>query len=175
MNILQCRKYWNILVLVSCINPITLFAQSISPYTFNNGGGSSSSLEWSIAESVSIAYFITPSFTLNTGILQPNTSIFTAINDYGPLVFGSQIIIGPNPTINLVHFKGSFTRSGKLSIQVIDSKSTVVLTYESGTTIRSYEKDIFLDSYPSGMFYIKVFFQPTNGLVETGIYKIIKL
>jgi hypothetical protein len=51
----------------------------------------------------------------------------------------------------------------------------VILTLDAGTIISSYEKDIFMDIYPSGIFYVKVFFKPTNGLAKTGIYKIIKL
>ena len=132
-------------------------------------------MDWNMGESVSIANFSTPNYFLNTGVLQPMTSIVTAINEYGPAVYGNQIMIGPNPTSNLVHFKGNFTQAGKLSIQVLDVKSSVLLIHEAGTIISSYEKDIFMDSYSSGIFYIKVFFKPTNGLAKTGIYKIIKL
>ena len=132
-------------------------------------------MDWNMGESVSIANFSTPNYFLNTGVLQPMTSIVTAINEYGPAVYGNQIMIGPNPTTNLVHFKGNFTQAGKLSIQVLDVKSSVLLIHEAGTIISSYEKDIFMDSYPSGIFYIKVFFKPTKGLAKTGIYKIIKL
>jgi hypothetical protein len=103
------------------------------------------------------------------------TSVVTVINEYGPAVYGNQITIGPNPTTNLVHFKGQFLQSGKLSIQVMDAKSSVLLIHEAGTIISNYERDIFMDSYPSGIFYIKVFFKPTKGLAKTGIYKIIKL
>ncbi len=155
--------------------PAYLRAQSITPNTLNNGGGSVSIMDWNMGESVSIANFSTPNYFLNTGVLQPMTSIVTAINEYGPAVYGNQIMIGPNPTTNLVHFKGNFTQAGKLSIQVIDAKSSVILTHEAGIIISSYEKDIFMDSYPSGIFYIKVFFKPTKGLAKTGIYKIIKL
>jgi hypothetical protein len=155
--------------------PAYLRAQSITPNTLNNGGGSAVGMDWNMGESVSIANFSTPNYFLNTGVLQPMTSIVTAINEYGPAVYGNQIMIGPNPTTNLVHFKGNFTQAGKLSIQVIDAKSSLILTHEAGTIISSYEKDIFMDSYPSGIFYIKVFFKPTKGLAKTGIYKIIKL
>ena len=155
--------------------PAYLRAQSITPNTLNNGGGSVSIMDWNMGESVSIANFSTPNYFLNTGVLQPMTSIVTAINEYGPAVYGNQIMIGPNPTTNLVHFKGNFTQAGKLSIQVIDAKSSVILTHEAGIIISSYEKDIFMDSYPSGIFYIKVLFKPSNGLAKTGIYKIIKL
>lgn len=155
--------------------PAYLRAQSITPNTLNNGGGTMVNMDWNMGESVSIANFSTPNYFLNTGVLQPMTSIVTAINEYGPAVYGNQIMIGPNPTTNLVHFKGNFTQAGKLSIQVIDAKSSVILTHEAGIIISSYEKDIFMNSYPSGIFYIKVFFKPTNGLAKTGIYKIIKL
>ena len=161
--------------LILALFPAYLSAQSITPNTLNNGGGSAVGMDWNMGESVSIANFSTPNYFLNTGVLQPMTSIVTAINEYGPAVYGNQIMIGPNPTTNLVHFKGNFTQAGKLSIQVIDAKSSVILTHEAGTIISSYEKDIFMDSYPSGIFYIKVFFKPTKGLAKTGIYKIIKL
>ena len=152
-----------------------IHSQSITPNTLNNGGGTATNLEWSMGESVSIANFSTPNYFLNTGVLQPFTTVVTAINEYGPAVYGNQITLGPNPTTNLVHFKGNFTQTGKLSIQVIDAKSSVLLTLDAGTIFSSYEKDIFMDNYPSGIFYVKVFFKPTNGLAKTGIYKIIKL
>ena len=161
--------------LILALFPAYLSAQSITPNTLNNGGGSAANMDWSMGESVSIANFSAPNYFLNTGVLQPFTTIVTAINEYGPAVYGNQITIGPNPTTNLVHFKGTFTQSGKLSIQVIDAKSSVILTLDAGTINSSYEKDIFMDSYPSGIFYIKVFFKPTKGLAKTGIYKIIKL
>ena len=155
--------------------PIIICAQSITPYTFNNGGGSASSIEWSIGESVSIANFTTPNYLLNTGLLQPLTNIVTSINDYGPVVYGHQITISPNPTTDLVHLKGQFNQMGRLSFQVIDSKSSILLTHEAGTNIISYEKDIFMHNYPSGIFYIKVIFKPTNGIIKTGVFKIVKL
>jgi hypothetical protein len=150
-------------------------AQSITPYTFNNGGGYFSAMEWSIGESVSIANFLTSGYSLNTGVLQPMTSIVTAINEYGPAVFGNQITIGPNPTSNLLHIKARFNELGNLSFQLIDAKSAIVFTQEVGTIFSSYEKDILMENYPSGVFYMKVYFKPSNGNAKIGIYKIIKL
>ncbi len=155
--------------------PFFCFCQSITPYTLNNGGGSSSSLEWSITESVSVSSFIAPGFSLNTGVLQPNTNVVTSINEYGPSVFGSQITIGPNPTLSLLHFKARFTEVGRLSIQLMDAKSAIVLTQDVGTIFRSYEKAISLEDYPSGVFYLKVYFKSIVGNTKTGIYKVIKL
>ena len=152
-----------------------LYGQTITPYAINNGGGYSSTMEWSLGESVSIANFIASGYSLNTGVLQPMTSIVTAINEYGPAVFGNQITIGPNPTSNLLHIKARFNQVGNLSFQLIDAKSTIVFTQEAGTIFSSYEKDIFMENYPSGVFYMKVYFKPSTGIAKTGIYKIIKL
>jgi hypothetical protein len=151
------------------------FAQNITPHAINNGGGYSSFMEWSIGESVSIANFIASGYSLNTGFLQPMTSIVTGINEYGPAVFGNEITIGPNPTSNLLHIKSRFTQAGSLSFQLIDTKSTIMFTQEAGTIFSSYDKDILMENYPSGVFYLKVFFKPSNGNAKTGIYKIIKL
>ena len=152
-----------------------LYSQSITPYTLSNGGGSSINMEWSLGESVSIANFIASGYSLNTGVLQPMTSIVTAINEYGPVVFGKQITIGPNPTTNLLHIKARFNELGNLSFQLLDAKSTIVFTQEAGAIFSSYEKDILMENYPSGVFYMKVYFKPSNGIAKTGIYKIIKL
>ena len=162
-------------ILIYCLIFNLVNGQVISPNTLNNGGGYSSSMEWSIGESVSIANFIASGYSLNTGGLQPMTSIVTAINEYGPSVFGSQITIGPNPTSKLLHIKARFNQVGTLSFQLIDAKSTIVFTQEAGTIFSSYEKDIFMENYPSGVFYMKVYFKPSTGITKTGIYKIIKL
>ena len=155
--------------------PLCSFCQSITPQTFNNGGGSIPIMDWSISESVSITSFIAPGYFLITGVLQPNTNLVTSINDYGPVVYGTQITIGPNPTSNLLHIKARFTQAGSLTYQLLDAKSTIVFTQEAGTIFSSYEKDILMENYPSGVFYMKVLFKPISGIIKTGIYKIIKL
>jgi hypothetical protein len=103
------------------------------------------------------------------------TGILTGINDYGPVVFGDQITIGPNPTFNLIHVKAIFNEPGNISFQLIDSKSASVLNQQPTTIYKSYEKDFVLEKLPSGIFYMKVYFKPTNGKAKTGVYKIIKL
>lgn len=155
--------------------PLCSFCQSITPQTFNNGGGSIPIMDWSISESVSIASFIAQGYSLNTGVLQPNTNLVTSINEYGPAVFGTQITIGPNPTSNILHIKARFTQAGSLSYQLIDVKSAILFTQDAGIIFNSYENDILVEKYPSGVFYMKVYFKPNNGNAKTGIYKIIKL
>jgi hypothetical protein len=150
-------------------------AQSITPYTLNNGGGSAANMEWSMGESVSIAHFAATNYFLNSGLLQPMTSVVTAINEYGPTVFGTQITIGPNPTSNLLHIKARFNEMGNLSIHLMDAKLAIMFKHEAGTIFSSYEKDVLMENYPSGVFYMKVYFKPSKGNAKTGIYKIIKL
>ena len=169
------RSIFYFILAFSALSYTKSYAQSISPYALNNGGGYSSTMEWSLGESVSIANFIASGYSLNTGVLQPMTSIVTAINEYGPAVFGTQINIGPNPTNNLLHIKAKFNQLGNLSFQLIDAKSNIVFTQEAGTIFSSYEKDILMENYPSGIFYMKVYFKPSSGNAKTGIYKIIKL
>jgi len=166
---------FSLFFLFSLLTVNKLYSQTITPHALNNGGGYSSSMEWSLGESVSIAHFVASGYSLNTGALQPMTSIVTAINEYGPAVFGTQITIGPNPTTNLLHIKARFNQAGSLSFQLIDAKSAIVFTQEAGTIFSSYEKDILMENYPSGVFYMKVYFKPTTGSAKIGIYKIIKL
>jgi hypothetical protein len=161
--------------LFSLLTNNNIYSQTITPHALNNGGGYSSTMEWSMGESVSIANFIALGYSLNTGVLQPMTSIVTAINEYGPAVFGTQITIGPNPTYNLLHIKARFNQAGNLTYQLIDAKSAIVFTQETGTIFSSYEKYIVMENYPSGIFYMKVYFKPITGNAKTGIYKIIKL
>jgi len=166
---------FSLFFLFSLLTVNKLYSQTITPHALNNGGGYSSSMEWSIGESVSIANFIASGYSLNTGVLQPMTSIVTAINEYGPSVFGTQITIGPNPTTNLLHIKARFNQAGTLSFQLIDAKSSIVFKQDAGTIFSSYDKDILMENYPSGVFYMRVYFKPSNGNAKTGIYKIIKL
>jgi len=165
----------NIMLLFTFFIGTKISAQSMTLYTFNNGGGFNNTIEWSIGESVSVANFISNGYTLNTGVLQPIFSTLTGLNELGSSVFGDQITIGPNPTFNLIHIKATFNEPGNISFQLVDSKSANVLNQQPITIYKSYEKDFVLEKLPSGIFYMKVYFKPTNGKAKTGVYKIIKL
>ena len=149
--------------------------QKLTPYTQNNGGGTSTKMDWSIGESASIDFFKTSRVLLNTGVLQPQTNVVTAITEFGPEVFGNQIYIGPNPTTAITHFKAIFTTAGSLKIQVLDAKSQIISTNDIGTIFRNFEKDFSFDQFPSGIYYVKVYFKPFDAPIKTGVYKIIKL
>ena len=172
---MRCINKLSIIILATFLFPSITNAQSLSPFTFNNGGGYSNTLDWSIGESVSITHFTSFGYSLNTGVLQPTTPITTAIEEYGPAVFGNQIIMGPNPTSKLLHIKASFNEVGSISFQMFNSKSNNVLSYDGGTIFSKYEKDLYLENLPAGVYYMKVYFKPSTGNAKTGIYKIIKL
>ena len=164
-----------IILLPTFLCPSITNAQKLSPFTFNNGGGYSNTMDWSIGESVSIAHFTSFGYSLNTGVLQPTTSITTAIEEYGPVVFGDKIIMGPNPTSKLLRIKASFNEVGSISFQMFDSKSNNVLSYNGGNIFSTYDKDLYLENLPAGAYYMRVNFKPSIGKAKTGIYKIIKL
>ena len=165
----------SIIILVTFLFPPIINAQTLSPYSFNSGGGYSNTTEWSIGESVSIAHFISFGYSLNTGLLQPITTLTTGIEDYGPMVFGAKIIMGPNPTSKVLRIKASFNEAGEISFQMFDSKSNNVLSYNGGNIFSTYEKDLYLENLPAGSYYMRVSFKPSTGKAKMGIYKIIKL
>jgi hypothetical protein len=152
-----------------------LSSQTIDLYTFNNGGGYNNTTEWSIGESVSIANFTSNGYILTTGVLQPITSLSTGINEYGPLVFGHQITVGPNPTSNLLRIKTLFNEPGNLSFQILDSKSAIFINQDAGLIFSTYSKELMLNDLPSGVFYVRVYFKPMSGKIKIGVYKIIKI
>ena len=168
------NKHSNILIFI-LLFVTKARCQTISPYTLNMGGGANGSMEWSIGESASIANFTSLAYSLNMGVLQPTSNLITYINEYGPVVFGSQIEMGPNPAVKVLHIRANFVEVGDLSFQLFDSRSTNVLSYEAGTLFNNFEKDLYLDNISPGAYYMKVYFKPNKGSAKTGIYKIIKL
>jgi hypothetical protein len=169
------RYKFSFLISLTLIISNSSKAQSISPATFNNGGGFNGGAEWSISESVSIANFSANNILLTTGVLQPLSNVVTSINEYGPLVFGQQITVGPNPAVNYVDFKANFNQVGNLSFQLLDAKSKIIISKEQGSIFSAFQTRLHLEDYPSGMYYIKIFFKPFSGALQTGVYKIIKL
>lgn len=150
-------------------------AQNITPFTLNHGGGSNGAIEWSMGESASIGYFSASNLLLTTGVLQPLSNVVTSINEFGPSVFGNQIVMGPNPVLTTLNFKAQFTQIGQLSIQLLDAKSKVVFVKQAGSIWNQFQTSIPMENYVSGLYYVKVDYKLINGTVQTGVYKIIKL
>jgi hypothetical protein len=75
----------------------------------------------------------------------------------------------------MLKIKAMLNESGNLSFQLLDSKSTLVFNQDAGFIFNSYEKVLILNDFPSGVFYVRIYFKPSSGNPKTGIYKIIKL
>ena len=157
------------------IHPV-LFCQSVSPSTINNGGGFSTSLEWSIGESASIANFTSATHLLNTGVLQPITIENKPGNNGNSSDLSIVVTIGPNPTNDLVHLKLKFKELGHLLLQLTDAKSALVFSKEVEiTTNNSYENDLRMEQYAAGVYFLRVYFKSTSGNEKKAIYKIVKI
>ena len=152
-----------------------LAGQSITPFALSNGGGSVPNMEWSMGESVSIANFSGPGFFLNTGVLQPLSSVVTSIFDNNTAAFSNELSIGPIPTMNMVHVRARFKQIGNMSLQVLDVKSNLLQNHESGGITSNFDMELSLDAYPAGIYYLRVYFKPIYGVIQSGIYKIIKI
>jgi len=152
-----------------------VFGQSITPSTINNGGGFSTTLEWSIGESASIANFTSATHLLNTGVLQPIT-IENKGNNGNSSDLGIVVTIGPNPTNDLVHLKLKFKELGHLLLQLTDAKSALVFSKEVEiTNNNSYENDLRMEQYAAGVYFLRVYFKSTSGNEKKAIYKIVKI
>lgn len=161
-------------ILIQC----KFYGQSIRPNILNIGGNSTNSisinLEWNLGESISIQTFSASNLVLTSGLLQPGSQVVTAISEFGPNVFGTQIIIGPNPTTNFLNIIGHFMLAGRVQVQIIDASSKIIAKDETFGHVSFYDKAFQLDPYPPGLYFIKVVFKPIVGESINGIYKIIK-
>lgn len=166
----KCRLVLALVLLVANAK-----SQSITPFTLNNGGGFSLTTEWSIGESVSIADFSAPSLYLNTGVLQIHNYIITSVNELGLVVFGDQVSIGPNPATSFFHLRTRFSQVGTLKVQLFNPHLMLINSIDAGTISGFYDKDFSVSDYPTGVYYLKVFYKPLNGLQKMGVYKIIKI
>lgn len=154
---------------------LTGFCQSISPYTLNSGGGFSTGLEWSLGESVSIASFVSTGLTLNTGVLQPQANLVTAISDFPPNQFSNQILIGPNPVVSSVYLDLTLPEAGELSFALVNLSGVELYRHEAGLVFGKYSTELVMDKYASGAYFIRFLFRPILSETRTAIFKIIKL
>lgn len=157
-----------------------LNAQSITPFTVNIAGftaqKSGYSLTVSTGEAISITNFTSPNgASLNSGFLQNNPPIVTSINDVLSVIGNDEIIITPNPTKNTTNIYASFKKPGNLQFQILDVASKQLFRSPSVSYLNTKQTIVDLTTYPAGVYYIQVLFKPTNGIMKSGIYKIIKL
>ena len=64
---------------------------------------------------------------------------------------------------------------GDLQFQIIDVQSNQKYISQGLRIQGNYEQLMNIENYPSGVYYLKVLFKPSNGSSQGGVYKIIKL
>ena len=129
--------------------PLAGFCQSISPYTLNSGGGFSTGLEWS---------FVSTSLTLNTGFLQPQANLVTAISEFPANQFSNQILIGPNPVVSSVYLDLALFEAGELSYALVNLSGVELYRHEAGLVFGNYSTELVMDKYASGAYFIRFLF-----------------
>jgi hypothetical protein len=156
------------------------FSQSITPFTVNIGGFSQVQngyqLTVSTGETISITNYTSANgLTLSSGFLQSNPPLVTGIEDVLSRIATNEISITPNPTTTFTNLVANFSTGGQIQYQVLDATSKLLYRSAALTIYNSNQNKIELSAYPSGTYYIQVFFKPTSGTTKSGIYKIVKL
>lgn len=154
---------------------LPLNAQLVKPYILNSGGGTTSNTEWSIGESMAISTFNNNNINLSLGLLQSMNNLVTSLNDFGPIVFGDQISISPNPSFSKVKMIFKMKKPGKALVKIYNSTSKLFKTIELNEISVLDNKTIELEDLPVGVYFFQINFQPLSGILQSGIYKIIRL
>lgn len=150
-------------------------AQSISPTIINVGGVTSKTLDYSIGESASIAYFQTSSqFSLSSGFIQSFTPLVTGIVNR---VFegGEAIVLFPNPASDFVRLKGAFTTSGFFEFHLIDQQGRILEIYPNTYYVNYIEKEINTTHLQEGTYFIRLIYSSPEGFNQALSLKFIKI
>ena len=155
-------------------------AQSINSTTQNSTGTAGSSLNgynmtYSVGELASIQHYTASNnFTLSTGFLQSFTPLVTALNDLVTLD-GISVSIYPNPTTQYIQILTNFNIIGQVQIQLMDAESKIKYRSEPNIIFNQFNKQLDIGEYASGIYYLRIQFQPNMGQTRVGVYKLVKL
>ena len=169
-----------ILLFILAVNVSKLNAQSITPFTVNIAGFTSTqngfSLTVSTGETISITNFKSPNGeSLNSGFLQNNPPLVTGIEELLSKIGDNEVSITPNPTNSVSNLITNFTVPGQMQYQILDIGSKLMYRSQPVNGLSYKQSKIELSNYPAGIYYVLVFFKPNSGIAKTGIYKIVKL
>ncbi len=156
------------LVLFICF---TSSAQSISPITINVGGAATKSLDYSIGESASIAYFQSSNqISLSSGFIQSFTPLVTGIVNR---VFeeGEEFILFPNPATDFVRLKGALSKPGFVEFHLIDQQGRILETYPTTYYINYLEKEINISHLQGGTYFIRLIYSSSDDLKQSLSFK----
>jgi hypothetical protein len=138
-------------------------AQSISPITINVGGAATKSLDYSLGETASIAFFQTPNqLSLSSGFFQSFTPLVTGIVNR---VFeeGEEFVLSPNPATDYVRLKGALSKPGFVEFHLIDQQGRILETYPSTYYINYIQKEINTSTLTGGTYFIRIIYSSSDG------------
>jgi len=150
-------------------------AQSISPTIVNVGGITSKTLDYSIGESASVAYFqITNQFSLSSGFIQSFTPLVTGIvNRF--FEEGEGIVLSPNPATDYVRLKGGLAKAGFVEFHLIDLQGRFLNTYPTNYYINYVDKEINITQLQEGTYFIRLIYSSSDGVKQALSFKFIKI
>ena len=146
-------------------------AQNISPITINVGGAATKSLDFSIGESASIAYFqSTNQIRLSSGFIQSFTPLVTGIVNR---VFeeGEEFGLFPNPASDFVRLKGALSKPGFVEFHLIDLQGRILDTFPATYYINYLEKEINISHLQGGTYFIRLIYSSPDGLKQALSFK----
>ena len=169
-----------ILLVLLTVSTSILSAQSITPFTINIAGFTTTqngySLTVSTGETISITDFKSPNgIGLSSGFLQNNPPLVTSIEDLLSRIGDNEVSISPNPTSTTTNLITNFAVPGQMQFQILDLNSKLLYRSQAESAITVKRTEVLMNNYPAGVYYILVFFKPNIGNSKTGMYKIIKL
>ena len=162
---------FRVLTVFLLFNFLSTSAQSISPLTINVGGYASKSLDFSIGESSSIAYFQnTNQIKLSTGFIQSFTPLVTGIVNR---VFeeGEEFVLFPNPATDFVQLKGALSKPGFVEFHLIDLQGRILDTFPATYYFNYLEKEINISHLQGGTYFIRLIYSSPDGLKQALSFK----
>ena len=162
---------FRVLTVFLLFNFLSTSAQSISPLTINVGGYASKSLDFSIGESSSIAYFQnTNQINLSTGFIQSFTPLVTGIVNR---VFeeGEEFVLFPNPATDFVRLKGALSKPGFVEFHLIDQQGRILDTFPATYYFNYLEKEIYISHLQGGTYFIRLIYSSPDGLKQALSFK----
>lgn len=146
-------------------------AQSISPVTINVGGSVSKTLDYSVGETASIAYFQSSNqISLSSGFIQSYTPLVTGIVNQ-VLEAGEEFALFPNPATDYIRLKGALSQPGFIEFHLIDQQGRILDTYPATYYINYLEKEINISHLQGGTYFIRLIYSSSDDLKQAISFK----
>ncbi len=155
---------------------LAAFSQSIGPSTLNAAGGSAvvsgNTYEWSVGEMAVVSTYADASLVVTQGVLQPNGSGTTGINEH--TLSDKLLQVYPNPASSVLNIQPNFGRDCNLIYQLQDITGKTMLAGEQASATGKTLVQVNLNNLVSGSYLLQVQVK-TGKDTYSNVYKIQKL